>query len=155
MAVGRGAVPAGPRRGAPAGPQAASTGPAPPAPSWVFRRAGRWFTLLAWQREAGAPAEAVRVGFTVGKRNARRAVDRNGIKRALREAARAARATLLAQAAAGAREVDVIVRLKAPWPRPATGAQRAELRRAVQAEAQALLLALAGVLARRHSTGAR
>jgi hypothetical protein len=125
---------------------------------WVFRRAGRWLALTAWRRqEAEATpiprdppvsratsswqvflplAGPVRFGYTIGKRNARRAVDRNLIKRVLRESARAARTSLEAGVlahnascgAAPADGVDLVFRLKAPLgesaaARPAKGSR--------------------------------
>jgi len=65
--------------------------------------------------DAGDHATAtVRVGVTVGRRMARKAVQRNLVKRILREAARL---TLpqLTQAAA-ARRVDVVLRMRSAFP---------------------------------------
>jgi len=86
----------------------------------------------------GADAR-VRVGVTAGKRHARRAVERVQVKRVLREAARHALAAL--DAAAGARRVDVVLRLRAARP-AAAEMTRAQWRRALRAEADALLAQL-------------
>jgi RNase P protein component len=109
-------------------------------------RGGR--TLVAVQAliemPADSPAEprqvAVRFGVTVGKRNARRAVDRARVKRVLREAARLASAAL--DRAAGARRVAVVLRLRAPLPAAERGSLPA-LKRQLRAEADALLEQLA------------
>jgi RNase P protein component len=94
-------------------------------------------------RPAAAPVERVRFGFTVGKRNARRAVERALVKRVLREAARHAAPAL--DAAAGPRAVDVLLRLKAVCP-PKTQLPRPRFRHALRAEADALLAGLTQAL---------
>ncbi len=116
-----------------------------------WRAARRWIAVSA--RVAAPPAVRapaacgssfehllvvanVRFGITVSKRQARRAVARNMVKRVLRESARHA-ATALQTAVAGAR-ADVVFRLKSPLPgAEATTwlALKAELRR----EADSLL----------------
>lgn len=102
-----------------------------------FRAARRWLALASrWQQAA---AGSIRFGFTVGKRNARRAVDRTTVKRILREACRHARADLAA--AARGRAIDVVLRLKSPLPDRAA-VPRAELKRALRGEADALLAQL-------------
>jgi ribonuclease P protein component len=83
-----------------------------------------------------APApRRVRFGFTVGKRMARRAVDRVLTKRILREAARHC-APRIAQHART--DLDIVVRLKAPLPERATTA-RTQLKRALRADVDAVL----------------
>lgn len=84
-----------------------------------------------------------RFGITVGKRNARRAVDRTLVKRVLREAARHAAPAL--DAAAGSDRVDVVLRLKAPLP-PPRELPRPQLARLVRAEADQLLAQLVRAL---------
>ena len=72
----------------------------------------------------------VRFGITVSRRQARRAVARNAVKRVLREAARHGSERL--SLAAGRQPVDVLLRLKAPLPDPASAgwrAVKAQLRR--------------------------
>ncbi len=81
----------------------------------------------------------------MGKRNARRAVDRTTVKRILREACRHARVEL--EAVATGRAVDVVLRLKSPLP-GRDALPRAELKRALRAEADALLAELKLRLAR-------
>lgn len=101
-----------------------------------FRAARRWLALSSrWQ----AGRSGVRFGFTVGKRNARRAVDRATVKRILREACRHARAEL--EAASAGRVLDVVLRLKSPLPER-DALPHAELKRALRAEADALLAEL-------------
>jgi ribonuclease P protein component len=80
-------------------------------------------------------ARRVRFGLTVGKRLARRAVDRVLIKRILREACRhsAPRLTELA-----ARDYDIVLRLKAPLP-PRETTPRGQLKRALRDDADAVL----------------
>lgn len=100
---------------------------------------------------AMASTDSPRFGITVGKRNARRAVDRNLVKRVLREAARHAVPAL--RAAAGARRVDVVIRLKAPLGQPGAAA-RAQLKRELRGEADGLLAQLAAALSRPSSASA-
>jgi ribonuclease P protein component len=80
-------------------------------------------------------ARRVRFGLTVGKRLARRAVDRVLIKRILREAARHCAPRLEEIAPA---DLDVVLRLKAPLPARET-TPRAQLKRALRADADAVL----------------
>lgn len=103
-----------------------------------FRAARRWVALSS--RWAAASAGAIRFGFTVGKRNARRSVDRALVKRVLREAARHARADLAA--AAPDLAVDIVLRLKAPLPERVE-MPLAPLKLALRTEADALLAQLA------------
>jgi ribonuclease P protein component len=106
-----------------------------------FRRARRWLVLAA--RIVDEPAldasSAVCIGVTVGKRQARRAVDRSAVKRVLREAARTAGPDL--DQAAGARRVHAVLRLKAPLPAAQSVSHRA-LKRLLRAEADELLVEL-------------
>jgi ribonuclease P protein component len=104
-----------------------------------LRAARHWLSMTA----AWFPSEqaAVRFGATVGKRNARRAVDRNIVKRILREAARRAAPQLEAACAQRGLRLDVSFRLKSSRDRAAEG-PRASLtvwRRALREEADALL----------------
>jgi RNase P protein component len=92
-----------------------------------------------------APALRSRFGITVGKRNARLAVDRALIKRVLREAARHAAPAL--DAAAGDRRVDVVLRLKAPCPTK-SALPRPQLKKLLRQEADELLAQLALALRR-------
>jgi len=117
---------------------------APPQPSW--RAARQWLALSAIPLSEplpAAPADAagVRFGITVSRRQARRAVARNMVKRVVREAARH-RAADIESALAGTR-IDVLFRLKAPLPEPSAAgwaAVKAQLRR----EADSLLEQLLG-----------
>lgn len=87
-----------------------------------------------------------RFGVTVGKRNAARSIDRSLIKRILREAARHAAPALDRAAAVQDVQLDVVLRLKAPVPKPAALA-RTQLKRELRAEADALLARLTESLA--------
>jgi RNase P protein component len=95
----------------------------------------------AWTR---SEVPAVRFGFTVGKRNARRAVERALVKRILREASRHAADDLERRCAARGVRLDVAFRLKAPLADAA--ANMARLRRELRSEADTLLEGLAGYL---------
>lgn len=108
----------------------------------AVRSARRWLALAARRREeaSGVP---VRFGFTASRRLAPRAVERNTVKRVLREAARHHVAAL--DAAVGDGGADVVLRLKGRVP------GRGELswaawKAALRAEADALLQRLAGEL---------
>jgi ribonuclease P protein component len=92
-----------------------------------------------------ADAARVRFGLTVGKRNARRAVERALIKRVLRESARHAASAL--DRAARQRRVDLVLRLKAPCP-AAVELTRPQFKRVLRAEADGLLAQLAAFLQR-------
>lgn len=87
----------------------------------------------------------IRFGFTVGKRNARRSVDRVLVKRILREAARHAAPELLPRAT---QAVDVSLRLKRPLPRAGRDIGLATLKSSLRADADALLAELGRQLAR-------
>jgi ribonuclease P protein component len=104
-----------------------------------LRAARHWLSMTA----AWFPGEqaAVRFGATVGKRNARRAVDRNLVKRVLREAARHAAPQLEAACVQRGLRLDVSFRLKSPRNRAADGpgVALAAWRRALREEADALL----------------
>lgn len=115
-----------------------------------LRAARRWLALAGRVQPPAADRPVpVRFGFTAAKRNARRACDRNSVRRILREAARARIPEL--DAAAGDRTVDVVLRLKAAPPARAALA-RAAWKRELRAEADALLDDLARQLRRREST---
>lgn len=110
------------------------------APRSQALRGGRhWLSMTA----AWFPGEAsaVRFGATVGKRNARRAVDRALVKRILREASRCAAPALETTCARRGLRLDVSFRLKAPRGQAAEG-QPVSLtvwRLALRAEADGLL----------------
>jgi len=81
-------------------------------------------------------ARDIRFGFTVGRRQARRAVLRVMVKRVLRESARNGAASLC-QLARGCR-IDVVLRLRSPLPDPSKmGLPR--LKRSLRQEADSLL----------------
>ncbi len=112
----------------------------------AWRRARRWLAI-ACRVDAGASAgpRPVRFGFTAAKRNARRAIDRNTVKRVLREAARDRLAEL--DGAAGPRPVDVVLRLRATVP-ARDALSRTEWKAALRTEADNLLMQLARELRR-------
>jgi len=112
-------------------------------PQAPWRASRRWIAMSAQMLPPNsgisplpAPPSDVRFGFTVSRRQARRAVARNTVKRVLREAARHGAAQLAA--AAHSHRVDILLRLQAPLP-DVTAASwmtvKAELRR----EAESLI----------------
>jgi ribonuclease P protein component len=109
----------------------------------ALRAARYWLSMTA----AWFPGEqaTVRFGATVGKRNARRAVDRNLVKRILREAASRAAPALESACAQRGLRLDVSFRLKSSRDRAVDGphASVTEWRRALREEADALLARLA------------
>lgn len=111
-----------------------------------FRASSRWTSLAA--RIEPAPVEdcrmRIRVGVIAGKRMARKATQRNLMKRILREAARHARPQL--EAAAGARRVDFVLRIRSAFPEPGD-LSLAAFKRQLRAEADALLRRLVTHLA--------
>jgi ribonuclease P protein component len=125
----------------------------------AWRAARRWIAMSVRvepdsspSTQCATPGQRLRFGLTVPKRQAKRAVARNMVKRVLREAARDA-APRLDAAAAGTR-ADVLLRLKAPLPAAATmtwSALKIELRR----EADALMGQLAERLRAESQRAAR
>ena len=107
-----------------------------------IRVSQRWFVLMAKRvistEGSTTAARSVRFGLTVGKRLARRSVDRVLIKRILREAARHSAPGLSAVAAI---DMDIVLRLKAPLP-PHETIPRGQLKRALRADADSILLRL-------------
>jgi RNase P protein component len=102
-------------------------------------------TQTAGSPPAGSASSVrVRFGITVGKRNARRAVQRALVKRIAREAMRHAAPAL--ERAAGGRAVDLVMRLKAPFPQP-EAMPLTPFKRALRAEADQLLAMMASKLA--------
>jgi ribonuclease P protein component len=107
-----------------------------------LRAARHWLSMTAAWFPGDAPA--IRFGATVGKRNARRAVDRNLVKRVLREAARHAAPQLEAACAQRGLRLDVSFRLKSSRDRASAGPRVvvvawAAWRSALREEAGALL----------------
>ena len=101
-------------------------------------------------------AGSVHFGVTVGKRNARRSVDRTLVKRIVREACRQYAGAFEDCAAHAAARIDIALRLRAPLV-DAGGARLAMRvgRRQVRAEADGLLQdALARLAARLAATPA-
>jgi len=81
-------------------------------------------------------AGALRFGITVSRRQARRAVARNMVKRVLRESARHRAAAL--RCAAGERGLAILLRLKAPLP-PADRKSWTQVRLQIREECDGLL----------------
>jgi ribonuclease P protein component len=109
-----------------------------------LRAAGEWLSMsAAWSTAAGA--RRVRLGITVGKRMARRSLDRALVKRQVREAFRHAAPALDRAALRAGAAVDVSLRLKSPLGTPGSARRPGltALRRALRADADGLLLALA------------
>lgn len=114
----------------------------------AIRVSQRWFMLIAkpaasTETVAAPIARRVRFGLTVGKRLARRSVDRVLIKRILREAARHSVPALTAIATT---DLDIVLRLKAPLP-PRETTPRGQLKRALRADADSVLRRLREKLA--------
>ena len=108
-----------------------------------MRAGGDWLSMTAaWNATDGD--RRARLGITVGKRMARRSIDRALVKRIVREAFRHAAATLDRAAAHAGIAVDVSVRLKAPLGEPGSPQRPAlaALRRSLRGEADRLLEAL-------------
>lgn len=114
-----------------------------------WRGGRRWLAVAALITPYSAAGDArprSRFGVTVGKRNARRSIDRSLVKRVLREAARHAAPAMDAAALAAEVQLDVVLRLKAPMP-PTETLSRAQFKRALREEADGLLARLARELA--------
>lgn len=105
----------------------------------ALRIGGRWLSL-AGRVIASQQAVPVRFGFTTSRRQAPRAVDRNGIRRVLRESARRHLAEL--DAAAGGLSVDVVLRLKSP-PRDRAATSWRNWKAELRSESDLLLQQLA------------
>jgi ribonuclease P protein component len=78
----------------------------------------RWLALTAYWRASDQPG--ARLGLTVSKRMARRAVDRALVKRIARESFRALADDIERAAAAAGMKADLSVRLQRPLALPAT-----------------------------------
>lgn len=118
-----------------------------------WHNAGEWLAMTA-VLFAGPPG--ARLGITVSKRMARRAIDRNRVKRVIRESFRHRAAALSRVGEAAGARIDVAVRLKRvlPAPRGPHAAQAVPLaawRGALRAEADRLFDALLA----RHPAGPR
>lgn len=109
----------------------------------AFRASRRWLAIAGRVQSGTDRGVPVRFGFTAARRHARRAVDRNTVKRVLREAARL-RIVELDRAAAD-RNVDVVLRLKAAVPAANLQARRS-WKALLRDEADALLSELTGRL---------
>ncbi len=97
-------------------------------------------------------ARGIRFGFTVGRRQARRAVLRVMVKRVLRESARNGAASLF-ELARG-RGIDVVLRLRSPLPDPAKMGL-SQLKRSLREEADSLIEQLGRHLAAGGKTARR
>jgi RNase P protein component len=102
-------------------------------------------SIPAGRLEAGGAG--LRFGFTVGRRQARRAVQRTMVKRVLREAARHGAGAL--RALAQDRQVDIVLRLRSPLPTP-TEMSLSQEKSSLRTEADALIGQLARHLGSRH-----
>jgi ribonuclease P protein component len=106
----------------------------------ALRAARRWLSVAGRVQPPQSDRPPVRFGFTASRRHARRAVDRNVVKRVMREAARN-HLGMLDVAAAG-RSVDIVLRLKAALP-AAGETPLARWKGALRREADGLLAQLA------------
>jgi ribonuclease P protein component len=77
-----------------------------------LRAGGRWLSLAGRLAASGRQQAPVRFGLTTSRRQAPRAVDRNGVRRVLRESAR--RHLVELDSAVGDRSLDIVLRLKSP-----------------------------------------
>lgn len=100
--------------------------------------ARRWVSVVASWHEAGSAPAGVRFGVTVGRRHARRAVDRALVKRILREASRH-RAGAFEQCAAPDRRIDIVLRLRAPLIRNGQALAMSQWRLQIRRDADLLL----------------
>jgi ribonuclease P protein component len=112
-----------------------------------MRVAGEWLSVTAaWSDEMPC---GTRLGITVSKRMARRAIDRALVKRIVREAFRLSAPGLEQQASAARVRVDISVRMKRPIGLPGDP-RRPTLptwRRALRTEVDQLLVSVAARLA--------
>ena len=99
------------------------------------RKSSKWLSLTAQLKPGSNGNPCLRFGFTVGKANAHRGVDRVLVKRILREAARNARPTLL-EAGISA---DVVLRLKRRFPKRDEGESIRGLKEEIRLDCDALL----------------
>jgi RNase P protein component len=106
----------------------------------ALRAGRRWLSVAGRALTTEGGGVPVRFGFTAARRLARRAVDRNIVKRVMREAAR--RHIGVLDVAAANRSVDIVLRLKAAVPDTAA-LPRAVWKAALREEADSLLEQLA------------
>lgn len=112
-----------------------------------FRATGEWLSMsAAWT--AATESRRARLGVTVGKRMARRSIDRALVKRLVREAFRHGSPALDRAAQRAGVAVDASLRLKTPLGEPGTPRRLplVALRRSLRADADGLLAALAARL---------
>ena len=117
------------------------------------RAAGKWLSMTA-ASNTSSPGR-VRLGITVSKRMARRAIDRALVKRITREAFRHAAAAIERAAAEVGVGVEISVRLKRAVARP-DDPQRTALtpwRRALRTEADELFAAITARIAPARAHG--
>lgn len=101
----------------------------------AFRATCSWLALVTRIEPAGHETR-VRIGVTVGKRFARKSVQRSMVKRVLRESAR--HALPLLEAVGRRYQVDAVLRLRADFP-SAEAMSLVAFRRALRADADELL----------------
>lgn len=107
----------------------------------ALRASRRWLAIAGRVTIGGAREVPVRFGFTAARRHGRRAVDRNAVKRVLREAARRRIEEL--DVAAGNCAVDIVLRLRAA---PSRTLSLSDWKATLRDEADALLGELTGRL---------
>ncbi|MCF0252862.1 MAG: ribonuclease P protein component [Duodenibacillus sp.] len=108
-------------------------------------RLGRGCLSACARADAGAPG--VRFGFTVGKRNVPRSVDRTLVKRVLRESSREMRPRLEEAFARQGVGLDVVLRVRAPIREVGRAASVADTKAMVRSSARQCLAAVQAKLA--------
>lgn len=98
------------------------------------RSSSKWLSVSALVRPAEDSA-GLRFGFTVGKANAHRGVDRQLVKRVLRESARLSQRELVSPAA----RLDVVIRLKRKLPALGIDVHLEDFKKELRADCDQLL----------------
>ena len=102
----------------------------------VVRLSGQWFELKAVLTQGKVSS---RFGLTVGKHFSKRSVDRNLVKRILREAIRHSVLTHPAESPSALQSRTFVLRLKKKVPVPAEGARLNSLKKELSEDANRLL----------------
>ena len=108
----------------------------------TVRLSSRWLTLTALLKPESETGERLRFGFTVGKANAHRGVNRVLVKRILRESARLSKPAL-AQSNVCA---DVVLRLKCRLPKLGEDVVLGSFKQELRRDCDELLLRFGGIV---------